>query len=374
MNSGLQVMERNFFNRIDHHFVATIFTFNFVGLIFLYSATHGAQASGISSVFLKQIVFWIVGWSIFLVCTLFNYRHLRKVGIVFYTLNVLALIAVPFVGKTVLGAKRWIDLKVIQYQPSETMKIALLVMLAYILSKRAVKKGGMGLKELVLPIVVTVIPFVLVVKQPDLGTALILVAIAGSMILFVGVKRSILIGTIIAGIAALFLGWNYGMKPYQKQRVLTFLSPGADPRGTGYNSIQSKIAVGSGGVLGKGFMKGSQSQLEFLPERHTDFIYSVVSEEHGFLGSLIILLLFAYLYYCSIQIATRSQDPFGLLLTVGCISYVFWHMFINIGMVIGLLPIVGAPLPLLSYGGSSLMTTMLGLGLISSVNYRKYIF
>jgi rod shape determining protein RodA len=232
----------------------------------------------------------------------------------------------------------------------------------------------MGVTDLILPGVLLMIPFVLTVKQPDLGTAGILVAITGSILLFVGVKRSILIFAAIAAVVSAPIVWNFGLKDYQKNRVLTFLSPGRDPRGTGYNSIQSKIAVGSGKVLGKGFRKGTQSQLEFLPERHTDFIFSVLSEEHGFIGSVTTLGLFVILYLMAVRIAISARDKAGALIVVGIFCYLFWHVFINMGMVIGILPIVGVPLPLLSYGGTSLLTTMTGLGLISSVAYRRYLF
>ena len=179
---------------------------------------------------------------------------------------------------------------------------------------------------------------------------------------------------IVGLVVAAPMAWKYGMRDYQKARIENFLSPTNDPRGSGYNSIQSRIAVGSGRLLGKGFRKGTQSQLEFLPERHTDFIYSVLSEEHGFVGSILTLGLFCYLFVICIHVAATARDKFGALLTVGVVCYVFWHMFINIGMVIGLLPIVGVPLPLLSYGGSSMLTTMGGLGIISSVAYRRYLF
>jgi rod shape determining protein RodA len=183
-----------------------------------------------------------------------------------------------------------------------------------------------------------------------------------------------LIFAAIAAVVSAPIVWNFGLKDYQKNRVLTFLSPGRDPRGTGYNSIQSKIAVGSGKVLGKGFRKGTQSQLEFLPERHTDFIFSVLSEEHGFIGSVTTLGLFVILYLMAVRIAISARDKAGALIVVGIFCYLFWHVFINMGMVIGILPIVGVPLPLLSYGGTSLLTTMTGLGLISSVAYRRYLF
>jgi len=218
------------------------------------------------------------------------------------------------------------------------------------------------------------LPFALVVKQPDLGTAMMLVAIGGSMLLFVKVRKSILITALLAVVIAVPVAWNFGLRDYQKNRVLTFLSPTTDPRGTGYNSIQSKIAVGSGKFWGKGFRKGTQAQLEFLPERHTDFIYSVLSEEWGFAGSIFVIGCFMILFLISTKIANQANDKFAALLIIGVMSYVFWHMFINIGMVIGLLPIVGIPLPLLSYGGTSMLTTMCGLGVVSSVAYRRYLF
>ena len=218
------------------------------------------------------------------------------------------------------------------------------------------------------------IPFGLIAKQPDLGTAIMIGIVGGSMVLFVGVRRYILVLSLVIGVVSSYFAWNYALKEYQKNRIETFLDPGRDPRGSGYNSIQSKIAVGSGRLLGKGFRKGTQSQLEFLPERHTDFIFSVLSEEHGFIGSITTIGLYCILFMMGIRIASQSQDRFGLLVVVGCLSLLFGHVAVNIGMVIGLLPIVGIPLPLLSYGGSSLLTTMFCLGIVSSVSYRKYLF
>jgi rod shape determining protein RodA len=214
----------------------------------------------------------------------------------------------------------------------------------------------------------------LIVKQPDLGTAMLIGLISGTMLLFMKVRRWILAVLVISGTVAAPIAWTYALRDYQKARIVNFISPTNDPRGSGYNSIQSKIAVGSGRFFGKGFRKGTQSQLEFLPERHTDFIYSVLSEEFGLIGSVLVLSLFCWLFLIMVRIASTSRDKFGAVLTVGVLSYIFWHMFINMGMVIGLLPIVGVPLPLLSYGGSSMLTTMTGLGLVSAVAYRRYIF
>ena len=254
------------------------------------------------------------------------------------------------------------------------MKIALVLILARYLSKNLGQADGYGLKNLLIPGLLTLIPFALTVEQPDLGTALLLAAIAATMLLFVKVKTKIVVTCLMLAAIAVPIAWEFGLKDYQKNRVLNFLSPGRDPRGTGYNSIQSKIAVGSGKVLGKGFRKGTQSQLEFLPERHTDFIFSVLSEEHGFIGSLTTVALFTVLFVMGIRISSQARERFGALLVVGLLSVIFWHFTVNIGMVIGLLPIVGLPLPLISYGGSSLLTTMAALGLISSVAYRKYLF
>lgn len=373
LNTGLQVEERNRFSRLDLNFAFVILALNLIGLINLYSATHGMFSKDKMDLFWMQIAWLSVGWALYLGITLLDYKIFMRFAYIFYGLNVGALVAVMFIGRTSLGATRWLDLGFFRYQPSETMKLILVMVLAKIFSSRSYPKG-MGILELAWPTGLFLIPWVLTVKQPDLGTAMLLAAITGSMLLFVGVRKAILIFTMIFAVIAAPIIWNFGLKEYQKNRVLTFLSPGRDPRGTGYNSIQSKIAVGSGKVLGKGFRKGTQSQLEFLPERHTDFIFSVLSEEHGFVGSITTLGLFLILWLMSVRIAIQARDKAGALIVVGTASYMFWHVIVNMGMVIGLLPIVGVPMPLLSYGGTSLLTTMVGLGMISSVAYRRYLF
>ncbi len=374
MFTSLHVEERTLFKKLDINLMIVILALNVIGLINLYSATHGPTSTDVASLFISQIVWLVVGWLVFLVMTLLDYSIVSRVALFIYVLNLGAIVYVTFFGKVALGAQRWIDLGFFRYQPSETMKLALIMMMAKILATRNTMGSGMGFKELMSPLIILGIPFVFVVEQPDLGTAMMLAAIGGSMLIFTKVKRAILASIVALGIIALPVAWKFVLHDYQKNRILTFLSPTSDPRGTGYNSIQSKIAVGSGRFFGKGFMKGTQSQLEFLPERHTDFIYSVLSEEHGFVGSVAVMGLFCFLFVTGIRIATNARDKFGALLTVGVLCYVFWHMFVNIGMVIGLLPIVGVPLPLLSYGGSSMLTTMAGLGLVSSVAYRRYLF
>lgn len=374
MDYSIRVEERTIFKRLDLNFILVIFALNLIGLINLYSATHGPHSRDVEPLFLSQIMWLGIGWSVFFITTLVDYAVVARVAVVIYLLNFGALLYTTFFGHVALGAQRWIDLGFFRYQPSETMKLALIMIMAKILATRNSTGSGMGLKELAFPLLALFIPFALVVEQPDLGTGMMLAAIGGSMILFTKVKKWILALVLTVGVISAPIAWQFGLREYQKNRILTFLSPTNDPRGTGYNSIQSKIAVGSGRFLGKGFRKGTQSQLEFLPERHTDFIYSVLSEEHGFVGSMMTMGLFCMLFILGLRIATNARDKFGALLSVGVLCYVFWHMFVNIGMVIGLLPIVGVPLPLLSYGGSSMLTTMAGLGLVSSVAYRRYLF
>lgn len=371
---GLHVNERNFLNRIDIRLILLIFCLNVIGLFNLYSATHGPNSINVESLFIQQLVWLTVGWTVFLVFTFLDYIWINKFIWFLYIVNVAALVYTDLHGKIVLGGQRWIDLHFFRYQPSETMKLCLILILARLLINTKTYGKGMGLRQIFFPALLIFIPFALTVKQPDLGTAMMLLFIGSTLLFFVKIKRSILITLMTLTMITLPLAWKFGLKEYQRNRVLTFISPDLDPQGKGYNSIQSKIAVGSGKFLGKGFKMGTQSQLEFLPERHTDFIYSVLSEEWGFLGSALVLMTFALLFKICFEIAFQARDKFGALIVVGVTAYIFWHMFINIGMVIGLLPIVGVPLPLLSYGGSGMLTTMAGLGLVSSVAYRRYLF
>ncbi|MES3038461.1 MAG: rod shape-determining protein RodA [Bdellovibrionota bacterium] len=374
MELSMRLEERTFFRKLDWQLVIIIIFLQVIGLVNLYSATHGPNDTSVEQLFINQFVWLGVGWSLFFIVTIFDYAFVMKIALAIYVLNLGAILYVTFFGKVALGAQRWINLGFFNYQPSETMKLALVMVIAKMMAHRTIPKHGMGFKGLMLPLILLGIPFVLVVEQPDLGTALMLLSIGISMIVFLKVRKYIVVMAVLAAIVAVPIAWRFVLHDYQKNRILTFVAPHNDPRGSGYNSIQSKIAVGSGKFLGKGFKKGTQSQLEFLPERHTDFIYSVLSEEWGFVGSLLTISLFTFLFLQIVRIATHARDKFGSLLCVGILCYIFWHMFVNVGMVIGLLPIVGVPLPLVSYGGSSMLTTMVGLGLVSSVAYRRYLF
>lgn len=374
MELSLQIEDKTFLRRLDWTLICFVLFIQIIGLINLYSATHGPNSRDVEPLFVNQLIWLFVGWGVFFVVTIIDYSVFSQLAWVIFAINFLAIVYVTINGKVALGAQRWMDLGAFHFQPSETMKLALIILLAKILALRSTIGPGMGFKALAVPLLCLLTPFVLIVEQPDLGTAMMVAAIGGSMIVFSKVRRHILVGAIVVGMFGAYFGWSFILRDYQKNRVLTFLAPTNDPRGTGYNSIQSKIAVGSGKFVGKGFRKGTQSQLEFLPERHTDFIFSVLSEEWGFMGSFLTMSLFGWLFVLIIRIATNAREKFGALLCIGILCYIFWHMFVNIGMVIGLLPIVGVPLPLLSYGGSSMLTTMAGLGLVSSVAYRRYLF
>lgn len=360
--------------KLDWPFIYTLVAITIISLINLYSATHGVKDIGVADLFVKQSVYFLAGWILFFLFTFFSTAWLTRLAWPFYIFNVLAIIYVTLFGKVALGAQRWIHLGFFNYQPSETMKLGLIFILAKLLADIPHDSRGLTLRAIIIPLIIVVVPFALVIQQPDLGTSLLLLAISGSMLLFIGIRKWIIGAIIGLSLITVPIAWKFVLHDYQKQRVYTFLSPGSDPKGSGYNSIQSKIAVGSGQLLGKGFQQGTQSKLEFLPERHTDFIFSVLSEEHGFTGSLGVLILFSVIFILGLRISATATDKMSAILAVGVLSYLFWHMFINIGMVTGLLPIVGVPLPLYSYGGSSLFTTMSTLGILSGIAYRRYMF
>ena len=284
-----------------------------------------------------------------------------------FLLGLTLLVAVLLFGVQSKGAQRWLDLGLFRFQPSEMLKLALPMMVAWYLSLRPLPPR---LLDVVLVVVLIGVPVLLIAKQPDLGTAL-LVASAGVTTLFLsGLRWRLILGFVVLAAAAAPVLWS-SMHDYQRQRVLTFLDPGSDPLGAGYHIIQSQIAIGSGGLYGKGWLHGTQSQLEFLPERSTDFIFAVIGEELGLFGILVLMLLYLAVILRGLSIAAQAQDSYSRLLA-GSITMVFFvYLFVNMGMVTGLLPVVGVPLPLISYGGTSLVTLMLGFGILMSVHTRR---
>ena len=300
-----------------------------------------------------------------------NYKLLDRWAPVIYAMCMFLLLYVLLFGKHVAGAQRWIMMGPFSIQPSELAKIAVIIILARYYSKLA-NIGGLNLRELFTPFVLAIIPFFLIVKQPDLGTGMIVLLIAGSMTVFVKIERRSLLCIITSCTIAVPLVW-FLLKGYQKRRILTFLNPDRDPLGAGYHVIQSKIAIGSGMISGKGFLKGTQNALAFLPEQHTDFIFSVLAEEWGFIGAFILLCLFLIFIIWGLNIAYRCREPFGTIIAVGVTAMIFWQVFINIAMTMGLMPIVGVTLPFISYGGSSVITTMICVGLLLNISMRRFL-
>ncbi len=322
----------------------------------------------------SQVAWLVVGFFACLLTMFFDYRYLLRLSYPIYGF-VLALLLLVFLrGHSAMGAQRWLDLGPVHLQPSELMKIAVVLVLARFFHEDQRLDEGYRLRDLWLPAILVLLPTALVMKQPDLGTAMIIAAIAGTMILFAKLRWRTMISLAFGGMAAAVGAWIAVLKPYQKQRILTFLNPEGDMLGAGYHASQSLIAVGSGRGYGKGWGQGSQTQLSFLPEQHTDFIFSVWGEEHGFLGGAILIGLYLLLLLGAIGIAANAREKFGAFLGVGIAGMFFWHVFINIGMVTGLLPVVGVTLPLMSYGGSSVLTILIGLGLLMNVGMRKHLY
>ncbi len=336
----------------------------------LYSAVYSEPQYG-TPVYIKQLYFFIMGFGIMLAMVSFDYRILVELNYIFYAGVIGLLLFSLFMGESHADTQRWIDLGFFRLQPSEPAKLMLVITLASYYFRKDTGKG-FTFTELIVPIILMGVPFLLILKQPDLGTALMLSFVFVSMTLFVKLRFATFATLVTIALTLIGLGWRFVLKPYQKMRIETFLNPGLDPLNTGYHITQSKIAVGSGGIWGKGYLQGTQGQLDFLPERHTDFAFSIWAEEWGFLGSLFFFAVYFSLIFWGLNIAVSSRDKFGTLLCVGVVSLIFWQAFINLAMIMGLLPVVGMPLPLFSYGGSSLLTTMAGIGILLNVRMRRY--
>lgn len=343
-----------------------------ISILNLYSATYPIREMGGAEIFLKQIYWFLIGFAVLLLATTFNYYVLERLAYPAYFFTVALLVLVLFVGRVTSGSQRWLALGSISFQPSELSKIVMVLVLAKFFSERSDYKEY-RLRDLWQPFILTSIPCFLILKEPDLGTALFLALICISMVLIAKVNwRSLLILASASGLAAPLI-W-FGLKEYQQKRVLSFLSPEMDPLGAGYHINQSKIAIGSGQFWGKGFLKGTQTRLHFLPEQHTDFAFSVLAEEWGLVGSAAVLLIYLFMILWGLNIAKNSKDRFGSMIAVGIVAIIFWQVVINVGMVTGLLPVVGIPLVLFSYGGSSLITTMAAIGILMNISMRRFMF
>ncbi|MBI3399135.1 MAG: rod shape-determining protein RodA [Deltaproteobacteria bacterium] len=350
-------------------FLVTIFLC-IIGILNIYSATF--MDSG-NKLYEKQLIWFLIGLTFMIFATFVNYIYLERLAYPIYSVAIIFLIATLLTGHTTGGAKRWLHIGFASFQPSEFAKIALILILSKYFSTVRVSLKGLSLKELMLPSIFAFIPFILIAKQPDMGTAVITFIIFASMVIFAKVRLKLLIVIIAVTLPLIPLAWRF-LKDYQKARLMSFLDPALDPLGTGYHIMQSKIAIGSGGILGNGFTNGTQGQLRFLPEHHTDFIFSVLAEEWGFIGSFIVLILHFVLVLWGLNIAQNAKDRLGAFLAFGISLMFLWHILINVGMVTGMLPVVGVPLPFMSYGGSFLITTMIGAGILTNVSMRRFIF
>ena len=362
-------MLRRYIRNLDWILILTVFLLTGVGLVLIASATHTeALRTGVNYFVQRQGLFLAVDVLLVILLLRLDYHVLKQVALPLYVITLILLLGVMFFGHSSMGAQRWIRLGPVIFQPSEFSKVFIIVCLAAFLDKQA---GSLEHWKEYLPAGLFLLaPFVLVLRQPDLGTALVFGAIGFSMFWVCGFKTRWIAWMTGVLICLSPLIWHF-LHEYQRNRIRVFLNPELDPFGAGYHVIQSKIAIGSGLLLGKGWMQGTQSQLNFLPENHTDFIFAVAGEEFGFIGAVVILLLYLILIWRGLTIALNAEDRFGMLLATGITGMYLFHVLVNIGMTAGIMPVTGVPLPFLSYGVSSLTTNMLLAGLLLNINLRK---
>jgi rod shape determining protein RodA len=344
-----------------------------ISLTNLYSATYPIRDAGGDKIFSKQVYWFLMGFVVLFMVTFFDYHLLERGGYSIYVFSIILLIMVLIIGRVHSGSQRWLGIGGFVFQPSELAKISMVIILAKYFTNNS-EFSDYRLRDLWQPFLLSAVPCVLIVKEPDLGSGLLLAIISFSIMLFMKIRWKSLFILVCTSLIAAYPLWRFVLKEYQQKRILNFLRPEMDPLGSGYHIIQSKIAVGSGLLWGKGFLKGTQTGLHFLPEQHTDFAFSVLAEEWGFAGVVFLLSVYLFLIFRIIFIAKNSKDRFGTIFSIGIASIIFWQLVINVCMTIGLMPVVGIPLPLLSYGGSSVVTTMLGIGILMNISMRRFMF
>lgn len=366
------MFDRRLIQNFDWILLILLISIASISVVNLYSATSAIRSAGGSQIFLRQIYWFLIGFGVLLLMTTFDYHVLERFAYLVYFVCIGLLILVLVIGGIYSGSQRWLHLGSISFQPSELSKLSVIIFLAKYFSEHG-ERTEYQLRELWQPFLYIAVPSFLIIREPDLGTALTLVIVGFSILLFVKIRLKSLLILLITSISAAPFIW-FNLKAYQQRRILTFLRPDMDPLGAGYHINQSKIAIGSGLLWGKGFLKGTQTRLHFLPEQHTDFAFSVLAEEWGLVGSVALLLLYLFLILWGINIAKSSKDTFGSILSLGIVAIVFWQLVINVCMVTGLLPVVGMPLTIFSYGGSSIISTMAGMGLLMSISMRRFMF
>ena len=362
-NQSMTIREKLY--NISFSYVMFIVILAAIGIVMLYSAANGNWSPWA----INQLIRFGMGFAVMIVLALTDIKLLLRYAYIFYFITLILLVVVEVAGHTGMGATRWINLGFIKLQPSEFMKIAMVLVLARYFHTSSLQSIE-SVRGIIPPLLMAIFPAFLIVLQPDLGTALMLIFTTAAMFFAVGVQIWKFVVVFIGGLVTIPFARHF-LHDYQQNRVLTFLNPERDPLGAGYHIIQSKIALGSGGVFGKGFLKGSQSHLNFLPEKHTDFIFTMLSEEFGLVGAVLVVILNILILAYSYSFALKSTSYFGKLLAIGLATNYFMYVFINIAMVLGLLPVVGIPLPLISYGGTVMLSIMASFGIILCVHINR---
>lgn len=359
--------------RYDYSFFGICTVIFFIGILNLYSATHAQGVGPEEGLYKSQLVWFFLSWGIGIMVSFIQPKNFFRLAYPAYLGSIAFLIIVLIVGHSALGGQRWIGFGPIRFQPSEIAKIAVVLVLARWFSKASPDQET-GFRGMIVPFILSIIPALMIIIQPDLGTGMLVILI----FLFVTFYRKLKIRTIIIlgmfGILGALVVYNFGLRDYQKKRITTFMDPEFDSKGSGYNAIQSKIAIGSGQFLGKGFRRSSQGALNYLPENHTDFIFSIFNEEHGFIGSVFLIALYLALFYRLLWLASNVNKMFDSIAVIGVLGIFFGHTVVNMSMVSGLMPIVGVPLPLMSYGGSNLVTFGICCGIVTSISNARTLF
>lgn len=363
----------DFLKRYDFSFIGSMSAIFLVGILNLYSSTHAESHNGLDALYKSQLMWFGLALTVSVAISFINPKTFERFSYVGYIITLFLVFLVMLMGKVGMGAQRWLVIGPIRMQPSEFMKLGLVLAMARYFTKVNPERE-LGFRELVLPGMILMIPAVMVILQPDLGTGLLLMFIFTTMIFYKRLKWKTIASLGIIAFFAGILMYNFGLREYQRKRIHTFIDPYEDAKGTGYNAIQSEIAIGSGRLFGKGFKNSSQASLNYLPENHTDFVFAIFNEEHGFFGSVFLIILYLVFFMRMIWLATSVQRFYDSVLIIGVMSIFFWHSFINMAMVSGLLPIVGIPLPLMSYGGSSMLTFGVGVGIATSVSNSRNFF
>jgi rod shape determining protein RodA len=365
-------LRRGMIDQFDWTLFVTVSAIAVLGVVNLYSATS-TSAEFLRFVYIQQIYWLALGGGAAVLVAAIDYRYFERHGWIAYGIGVVLLILVFLLGREIRGSQRWIPIGSFSLQPSELMKLFFIIAMAKHLHNDP-RTEGRTLKDLIVPGLILALPLVLILLQPDLGTALLVVFIFTTIMFLTNLKMRSLITLVTSIVVSAPLTWRFLLKDYQRARLTSFLAPEDDILDAGWHAYQAKVAIGSGGWTGKGFLQGTQNQHRFLPDQHTDFPFPVWAEEQGLIGSLVLIALYLFLVLWGLKIASEAKDRFGAVLAVGVSALIFWHSIINLGMVCGLLPVVGITLPFVSYGGSSVLTMMVGVGLLMNVSMRRFHF